>query len=139
MFPTSGILQITQRWNWDKVGIGLSSLCMVHCLATPFLFLALPAAGSLFLNSAEQFHWLMAVVVLPVALLAFLRGYTHHRRARTLVLGFTGVALLYAALAVHEMFSETMPHTLITIAGSAFLLAGHILNWRYCSRCDHAH
>ncbi len=132
-------LHAFRRWNWDKIGIGLSSLCMIHCLATPLLFLLLPAVGAAYLDGSEGFHWVMASIVLPVALLAFLRGYSHHRRARVLALGFAGVALLYAALALHETIQSSVPHTLMTIAGSALLLTGHALNWRYCKRCDHAH
>lgn len=133
------LLQIGRRWNWDKIGIGLSTLCMIHCLATTFILLLVPAFGAQFLDNSEQFHWLMAIVVLPVALFAFLRGYTHHHRVFTLALGFSGVGLLYTALIFHEVFESSLPHVLVTIAGSALLLTAHVLNWRYCRQCDHAH
>lgn len=139
MHANDAVYQLGRRWNWDKVGIGLSALCMVHCLVSPFLLLLLPTVGTLYASGAEQFHWLMAIVVLPVALFAFVRGFRHHRRAMTLVLGLAGVACLYAALAFHELFASDLPHTLFTLAGSVLLLVGHVMNWRYCARCDHAH
>ncbi|MBJ7527367.1 MAG: MerC family mercury resistance protein [Sphingomonadaceae bacterium] len=43
----------------DRFAIGLSSLCLVHCLAAPLMLLLLPAAGLGF-ALPESFHiWML--------------------------------------------------------------------------------
>ncbi len=80
----------------DRLGIVASVACMVHCLVAPFLLLLLPAAGSIWAHPAA--HWVLAVLVLPLAVMTVWRGYLHHRRRLALVAAAVGAALIVVGL-----------------------------------------
>lgn len=119
--------------RWDKIGLFLSSLCALHCLATPLLVLALPVLGDVF--HEEWVHILMALFVVPVGLYAFWSGYKHHHQVQVFGLGIAGLVLVSGASLlphqVHEVV-EFYGHDILTIVGSVFLIVAHILNRRAC-------
>ena len=47
----------------DRLAIALSSLCVIHCLATPLLLIILPSFGALFADSHELFHQIILFFV----------------------------------------------------------------------------
>lgn len=122
--------------TWDRIGIVLSSLCAIHCLATPLLILLLPVMGEFF--HAEWVHILMAVVILPVGLFAFWSGYKHHRQVKVLSLGVLGLAMICAASVLPHEWVEVMEHDVVTIIGSFVLITAHVLNRRACLCHKHA-
>jgi len=103
-----------------------SLLCLVHCLALPVLLLLLPGALGLFARS-EAFHYAALALVMPAALAAFWLGYRRHRAVAPAALGAAGVTCLVAAL-LHAPTHSV--ETLLTVAGSLLLVAGHAINWR---------
>lgn len=134
---------LLRRLNWDKIGIGLSSICVVHCILTPIAFVVLPAIGFAAGEHTHEFHWIMGGVLLPVALIAFVRGFKHHRQFLPALIGTIGVAIIFAALFFVDSHDDLFQHFAISMLGSAFLLVGHVLNRRACNQCavhnhDHA-
>ncbi len=137
------------RFSWDKVGISLSSLCLVHCFITAGAIVLVPMLGlsvtegwsGIAGNAAgitnHYFHWLMAGFLLPVAGIAFVRGFRHHQDLRVLGLGILGALALLLALVIPHELLEQMGHARLTIAGSLLLIAGHYFNRRGCHRCTH--
>ncbi|MEN0057332.1 MAG: MerC domain-containing protein [Bdellovibrio sp.] len=124
--------------RWDKVGIFLSTLCALHCLATPLLILILPVLGEVF--EQEWVHVLMALFVVPIGLYAFWSGYQHHRQKSVLALGLIGLVLVGGASVMPHEWIDFLGHDLVTITGSVFLILGHVLNRRVCSHSHtHAH
>lgn len=89
-------VQADGRTWLDRVGIGASLLCAVHCLAAPFLLLLLPAAGSIWSHPAV--HWVLAVLVVPLALWVLYNGYRKHGSKLTLVAASLGALLILAGL-----------------------------------------
>jgi hypothetical protein len=53
----------------DASAVGLSALCLVHCLALPALALLLPVLG--FWAQAEWVHVAFVLIAAPVAVLSF--------------------------------------------------------------------
>ena len=53
----------------DKAAIGLSLLCVAHCLLTPIAIVMLPALGATFLED-ERFHYALLFLVLPTSLVS---------------------------------------------------------------------
>lgn len=120
--------------RWDKIGLFLSTLCAIHCLATPLLVLALPVLGEVF--HEEWVHILMALFVVPVGLYAFWSGYKHHRQAKVLGLGIVGLLLVGGASVMphelHHEVVEALGYDVFTIGGSVLLIVAHLLNRRAC-------
>lgn len=113
------------RWL-DGFALGASSLCTLHCLGLPLLFALLPAFANR-IDPGESFHLVMLLLAIPTSLFALAQGWRHHRAVSPLLLGGIGLGLMaVGALLAHGGIAET----LWTVAGSALLAAGHILNWR---------
>ncbi len=106
----------------DRLAIGLSGLCMMHCLATAVLFGLLASAGG-FLG-AEWVHEVGLTVAMILGGIALGRGALEHGFLLPVSVGSLGLGVMAGAL--------TMPHdgteALYTIVGVATLALGHHLN-----------
>lgn len=118
-------MEAEKHEGWDRVGQGLSLLCLVHCLATPVVLGLLPSLGFLLHNALV--HLVLAVVVVGVSLVAFGTGFRRHRRPVVPLLGAVGVMGLLIATLVLEPRSELMG-TLGTIVASIVLVVAHTMN-----------
>lgn len=114
-----------QTWG-DAAAIGLSCLCMVHCLALPLLAGLLPLFG--LFAEAPWVHWGFAFAAAPIAAWSLSRPDAEGRRAWPLIaLGALGVALLFLAAAEWPSHDLETP---VTITGGLILAAAHLMNWR---------
>lgn len=122
------------RAVWDRLGITLSALCLVHCVATPLAAMVMPAfaLGRL---GGEWVHALFAGVLLPVAAAAFVPGFRRHRNRQVVSIATVGLALLVAGSGVDIGLDEGTA-TLLTVTAGALLILAHILNRTLCRRCD---
>lgn len=114
-----------QTWG-DAAAIGLSALCMIHCLALPLLAAALPFLG--LLTDAPWVHWAFAATAAPIAGWSLSRPMSEgHRNWTLLALGGIGVVLLFLAAAELPSHESETP---LTIFGGLLLATAHGLNWR---------
>ena len=60
----------TLQAKTDKLAIGFSLACAIHCLTVPTLLVLLPSLTVLQLDS-EAFHFWMVAAVIPTILLSF--------------------------------------------------------------------
>jgi hypothetical protein len=102
----TGGMQPAHRSAFDRLGISVSLLCAVHCMAAPFLLLALPAAGAVW--SHPLVHWGLALFVLPLAMWVIINGFKRHRQRWTLVAALLGASLIVAGLILPMVNSEPM-------------------------------
>jgi len=111
----------------DHIAIGLSALCLLHCLALPALLLAVPLFQQF---AADHYHAQMLVFVLPVSIVALTLGYQRHRQFAVVAWGATGLALL--VLGATWAHSEVGPlaDRLITVSASLILGWSHFANTR---------
>ncbi len=109
-------------WRLDRLAIGLSGLCVVHCLATT-VFLALVASAGGMLG-AEWVHELGLVLAMIMGAIALGRGIVEHGFMMPSSIGALGLGVMAGAL--------TLPHdggeALFTVVGVAILALGHRLN-----------
>lgn len=119
------------RFLYDRLGIGASVVCLVHCLAMPFLLTGAAAWGA---RGHEAFHIGVALVSIPLALVAAWPGYREHRDRGVLALLGGGIALLVLSFVLHDRLG-VVAHTALTAAGSVALIAGHLRNYRLRPRC----
>lgn len=108
----------------DRLAIGLSSLCLVHCIATVLLAATLASAGAALANPAwHEAGFTLAILIGGIALG---RGYAAHRDWRPLLLGGAGLALM----AVGLIRAEGLPEIAATMTGVILLAVAHRLNAR---------
>lgn len=108
---------------FDVSAIGLSGLCLVHCLALPVLAAFLPMFGAW--SHAEWVHLVFAAIAVPLTGLALWRA--HRRRSLPVVLRLLAVTGL-AGLVAGAFGPEAMD-TPVTVAGSLMLATAHVWNW----------
>jgi hypothetical protein len=110
----------------DLTAVGLSALCLVHCLALPVLALALPLLASW--AHAEWVHVVFVSLAAPIALLALIDWSTGRPASWRLVgLAGAGLALMLAGALELPQGSWERP---LTVAGGLLLASAHIANWR---------
>lgn len=120
------------RQDWmERVAIGASLLCLVHCLAVPITIALLPSLTSPMPIPEEAHVWLLAFVI-PAAGLTLLSGYRSHRDIRPLLAGSAGLLLLAFAALLLEETAWDMP---VTVSGSLVLIIAHVLNWSLRHAC----
>ena len=143
----------------DRVGVFASILCAIHCLVTPPLLLLMPTFGRVWAHPAT--HWIMALVVVPLAMFAVWKGFKKHGRKWVVIGGALGVTLVIAGAilpyvgsdssAVAEGCDACCPSvttdaagkaaldipaaSVVTTLGGVLLIATHIGNLCSCRCC----
>ncbi|MDG6077708.1 MerC domain-containing protein [Erythrobacter litoralis] len=113
--------------SWlDGIGIGISSLCVVHCLLLP-LVIALSPAWSAWLNLPESIHLWILIVALPFSGTVLWRSAQNSARGRaSFGIGMMGLMLMGAGLFAEREIVEVA----ITISGASLVAMAHLRNWR---------
>lgn len=106
----------------DRVAIGLSGLCLVHCLATA-VFLALVASAGGYLG-AEWIHEIGLSLAMLLGAVALGRGIVDHGFMMPSAVGALGLGVMAGALRLPHDGTEA----LFTMVGVAILALGHELN-----------
>ena len=110
----------------DKLAMGLSVACTLHCIALPALLIMLPSLA--FLND-ELFHIVMVVAVIPISIYALTLGYKQHQRRSLFAVGCSGLLLLIAALVVGHDLGE-IAETGLTVIGAFLVAVSHWFNYK---------
>lgn len=117
------------RYNIDRLAIGLSGLCLAHCVASAVVLTLVASAGSFVLHPA--FHEIGLVLAMGLAALALGRGVITHGYALPAWVGSLGLGVMAGAL--------TLPHdgsgdeVIYSILGVLIVALGHDLNRRAVS------
>jgi hypothetical protein len=130
----------TKRSLLDRIAVVLSSICMLHCLALPFLLTIVPITQGAFMDE-QLFHLVMLVLILPVSLIALTIGCRQHKDRLTIVLGSIGIVILaFTAFFGHDWFGLA-GERVVTSFGGLILAGAHIQNYRICRNndCQHEH
>ena len=102
----------------DRAGVGLSTLCIVHCLLLPILASSLPILG--LLSEFEWIHKGLVMIALPVALSLIATT----KRFGIQILAAFGAIMLFGAAFIHQFHDF---ETVMTICGGLFLGLAHII------------
>ena len=113
------------RDRFDRVGILLSGLCAVHCVATLVLVTVLGLGGGILLNPA--LHRVGLALAIAVGGIALGLGVSRHGRREPLVIGSAGLTLMMLALLTGHSPAEAA----LTIAGVSLVAFAHWRNVRH--------
>ncbi len=107
----------------DRMAIGLSGLCLVHCIATTALLAAVATAGGAL--GAEWIHEVGLVLAMIMGAVALGRGIFEHGYMMPSAVGGLGLGVMAGAV--------TLPHgpseAIYTMMGVVILALGHRLNF----------
>src|SRR4028118_1295785 len=111
MFTNARLDRLYRNDRLDRIAIGLSGLCMVHCLATAVVLGLLASAGGML--GAAWIHEVGLTLAMALGAIALGRGVLLHGFLMPWAVGWLGLGVMAGAL--------TMPHdgseALYTIIG----------------------
>ena len=129
-FAKDSSFMISFSLKSDSVGAIASFLCMIHCLATPFLFVA-QACSSACCSDAPNWWRAVDFVFLVVSAFAVYRSMqTSSKRWVALSLWAAWGALTCSVLA--EAFAHALFLPALKYAAASTLIGLHIYNMRFC-------
>ncbi|CAN1533712.1 Mercury transport protein MerC [Caulobacteraceae bacterium] len=113
----------------DASAVGLSGLCLAHCLALPVAAAFLPVLGTW--AEAEWVHLAFLAAAVPISTVALVRS-GGWKAPVVLGLALIGIGLLMSG----ALFANEGVELAMTVAGGLALATAHTLNWR---RLGHRH
>lgn len=108
----------------DRLAIGLSGLCLVHCLATSVLLALMASAGGMLLS--PHLHEVGLALAIPLGAIALGKGILTHGYMMPSAVGALGLGVMAGAIGLPHDGTET----LYTLVGVGLLALGHDLNRR---------
>ena len=106
----------------DRLAMGLSGLCVVHCVATAVLLALLASAGGLL--GAPIIHEVGLTLAMGLGSIALVRGILEHGFMMPSAVGGLGLGVMAGALSRPHDGTEA----LFTVVGVMILALGHRLN-----------
>ncbi|QXD23434.1 MerC domain-containing protein [Opitutia bacterium ISCC 51] len=130
-------MRIASQSVLDRVSIGVSVLCALHCAVLPILLAIFPTLVVLPFED-HVFHELMIWIVIPFSIVAVFLGCRRHKDRGVLFgagLGLT--TLVLNALFGHDLLGEA-GEKLATLAAAVVFASAHWRNFSLCRRdnCD---
>ncbi|RSV44448.1 MerC domain-containing protein [Sphingomonas sp. ABOLD] len=128
MAPMSLSTPLSRWWSgldgaFDRVAIGISGLCLIHCIATTVLLTIVSTAGGLLDPHIHEYGLVLAI---GFGIYALGRGIVHHGYMAPAAVGAFGLGIMSGAL--------SLPHggfeTIWTLIGVSLVALGHDLNRR---------
>ena len=118
------MLQLTiPTHRLDRMAIGLSGVCLVHCLGTTVVLAILASAGGML--GAPIIHEIGLSLAMVLGALSLGKGIFEHGYTMPSAVGGLGLGVMAGAL--------TLPHNgteaLYTVIGVGILALGHRLNF----------
>lgn len=110
---------------WDRMGIGLSGLCAIHCLLVP-VFVSLIPLWPAFEELHAYTHLIFFLAIAPAVILS-IKNWKSLKSVSGYL--YSGLAVIFIAwLFNHDLgqYGEAG----ITLIGSALLIRGHWLNYK---------
>ena len=116
---------ISIRGRLDRLGVILSGLCAVHCLAGLLLVAGLGLGGGMLL--APEIHRVGLALASAVGSITLVLGVVRHGDPLPLQVGAAGISFMAVALFVGHGTAEGV----LTIMGVALLAWAHVRNLRH--------
>lgn len=122
--PAMATLLLRIRDRFDRIGMILSGLCLVHCVAGLAIVAGLGLGGTFLLDPVIHRVGLLLAVLVAGAAIGL--GALRHRRKAPLLVATAGLLFMAGALVVDHGFEEAV----LTVIGVSLVAIGHLLNLR---------
>jgi hypothetical protein len=119
--------------NSDQIGAVSSALCMLHCLATPFLFLS--QSSLIFISVDFTLPWfIINYIFLFISFIAIYYSVKNSSNRFIRIFLYLFWAVLSGLIINESLGILSIPETATYLSASS-LICLHIYNLKYC-RCD---
>jgi len=115
---------VSRMGSLDRLAIGLSGLCVVHCVTSAIAVVLLTSAGGVFVD--HRIHEVGLLLAIGLGIVALGMGIREHGFVMPAAVGALGIGMMTGAITLEHDGSEIM----YTILGVAVLALGHDLNRR---------
>ena len=119
----------------DRIAMGLSLACVLHCLLAPSL-IVLSYGVSSFTIESELIHYLILLLTVPISIFALTLGYKNHKGVSFFVTGVIGMSVLILAVIMGEDILGDVGEKGLTLVGSIIVVYAHYSNYRTCQKLD---
>lgn len=110
----------------NLIGILLSGICIIHCLAFPLLTLVLSLdTFASFYYDETKVHIFLFILVSIIYLIVFPKSFINDRRLTPIILASIGVISLFTGL-----FQEDKIEIILTVFGGILLMSAHYKNYK---------
>ena len=123
----------THYHSLNKVGLWLSVLCTIHCLAMPFLMTTLPFLGGSFLSEKSEIYMIGVSAILAIFLL--IKDYRNHQNSLPLTLLSIALCFNFVGLFLAKGIYEI----LFNVIGALMMASAYYINWNSHHRACHSH
>ncbi len=110
---------------WDRLGIGLSGLCAIHCLLVP-VFVSLIPLWPAFEEFHEYTHLVFFLAIAPAVILSIKNRKDLKAISSYL---YVGLGIIFVAWFFNHQLGE-YGEAGVTMVGSMLLIRGHWLNYK---------
>ncbi len=108
----------------DGIAVGLSGLCVLHCVLSVLLVAALSGSATFLTDPLIHRLGLGGAVLLAAVALGY--GYAEHRATRPALVGLAGLSAMAAGL----FAPHGWPELVLTVGGVSVLAVAHLMNAR---------
>ena len=119
--PAVGTMSISNS-RLDRIAIGLSGLCVMHCVATAALLALVASAGAM---GSPAIHEVGLTLAMVLGAYALGRGLIEHGFLMPASIGALGLGVMAGAISLPEGGHEAI----YTVGGVMILALGHRLNF----------
>lgn len=115
------------QFSLDKMSIGLSMICTIHCITIPLMVIIFPSILVFVQLDHHSIHETLAWIAVPTSAVAAYLGYQNHKDQLVPFLTAIGaISLLATAFFGHDAFGEVGEKFATLFAGSILAYA----HWR---------
>ncbi|MEX0780741.1 MAG: MerC domain-containing protein [Balneolales bacterium] len=137
-----------RRKLFSNLSIVFSSVCVLHCMMTPFLILLLPALSEFF---SETIELILVMAIVPLSLTGFLPNWIRHKNYFLLLLFISGLAIvILSQLYIHAPHdsltmqsgiadNSTYLKSILMFIGAMILAFSVFKNNKHTHVCSHKH
>ena len=110
--------------NADRTGILSASVCLIHCLVTPFIIM---------LFAASEFWHFGEYIFAAISFFAVYQASKNKPGKFIAVILWVSCVILITAIMIKSTFEQAQYFTYL---GGFGLISGHLLNIRNCNKCE---